>query len=172
MSNFKVGDNVYIKGQITNIEQNKIQVVLEGGYSINFRERHLIYKSYDDGLTDGWNLASKLIKQDEYSEKTLREIFNMSSCAIFETLTVQEVFKKLEEYERKKIKIGDVVEYHDNEIWVTEVDEYTNTFGGIKISAGDNFGGVYSVRDIAKCRPTGKHLELGTVFALINKRNE
>lgn len=65
-------------------------------------------EAYGKGLNDAWELAKKI---DEKLPNENWEIFNFGYCTeIFQRLTPQEAFAKLEAYEsEQEIKVGDVV---------------------------------------------------------------
>lgn len=173
---YKVGDEVLVKGKITNIGGVCVKYydVEFHSYSASVSENEIIEsKTYEQGLHEGrkerWELVKKLeaLPPDEREEilgyRTLE--------AIIADLTAEYVADRMEAYENK-IKVGDVVRDAENttEIWVTEING--NTFGGIKLTPTDEhgkFGGIYSLMSLQGYVKTGKHIDIESLLRQIGE---
>ena len=120
---YKVGDEVLIRGEITDVHEgtdNPYFVAHKHGY-INWVSEDKIIpmgKTYEMGLFDAWELAKKILYGNN---EQLIEIFGLyvkpeffdltHKREIINTHTPEEALAKIEAYEKEKeIKVGDVVE--------------------------------------------------------------
>lgn len=84
---------------------------------------------YQRGLEDAWECARRLLFNVEdggMSTSELCEIFHRyGSYSILKDYSVQEVMKRIEEYEKQKdaIKIGDEVKFNHDDIKATVMDQ-------------------------------------------------
>jgi hypothetical protein len=123
MSEYKIGDKVYLECEISDrdLSDNTYGVnyydyykVARTAYWVKSEQLHPTDESYNKGLNDAWELAGKiLIDSDDggYTIKELEKIFGtVFPGAVFADLTPQEALAKVKEYEeRNEIKKGDVV---------------------------------------------------------------
>lgn len=117
---FKVGDEVFIKGAITNVhEGTDYPYYVACDYScINWVSEDEIIpadKTYTQGFADAWELAKKICyepKKGGFSNAELMEIFGTVIIEeIYDRFTVEEALAEISEYEEKnEINVGDVVE--------------------------------------------------------------
>jgi len=165
MSKYKVGDKVFLEGEVTKIEKDNIPypygIRIAKNVEFMFCEEEMISKTYEDGLNDAWELARKI--ENKLDIPTAREIFDAYRIAdILDNFTPQETLAKIEAYEESKaIKVGDVVRFKDSktEVLITSVKEELN---GIHIQTDEygKIGDVHSCicrKDVEK---TGKHLDI------------
>ena len=120
MSDFKVGDKVYLECEVCRIDKSDNTYRLkhkdwDGEYSITSfvkdKALHPTDEAYNKGLDDAWELAKKIVLPDHlggYIVDELKDIFGKNT---FATLTAQEAFAKVKAYEeeRNEIKVGDLV---------------------------------------------------------------
>jgi len=118
---FKVGEEVLVKGAITDLHEGTDHPYF---VAVNYDSVHWVSedkiipmdKTYVDGLKDAWELAKKIL----YGiDEQLIEIFELNvkpaffnlthKRAIINDYTPEEVLAKIEAY-KKEIKVGDVVE--------------------------------------------------------------
>lgn len=84
---------------------------------------------YQRGLEDAWECARRLlftVEDGGMSTSELCEIFHRyGSYSILKDYSVQEVMKRIEEYEKQKdaIKIGDEVKFNHDDIKATVMDQ-------------------------------------------------
>lgn len=113
---FKVGDEVFVKGSIVEIENDEydaypVAVGFDKGRSEWYAEEELIpaNKTYEQGSADAWKLAKKLFA--EYKDSELCEIFGKGwSYPKLMEFTYEEVLAKIEACEKEnEIKVGDEV---------------------------------------------------------------
>lgn len=115
MSKYKVGDKVLLQGEVIKIEKDNvpypygIRIANNAGLEFMFCEEEMIFKTYEDGLADAWELARKI--ENKLDIPTAREIFDAYRIAdILDNFTPQEALAKIEAYEESNaIKVGDVV---------------------------------------------------------------
>ena len=117
---YKVGDEVYVKGTIKEIVKGVMYpfhvefAEMEHGHFLR-EELYKADKTYEQGLTDAWELAKKIRVQPidgGIPLNELEEIFGTTFMdTIFKNNTYEEALAKIETYEKEKeIKVGDVVE--------------------------------------------------------------
>ena len=71
-------------------------------------------KSYDDGLKEAWDIATRLLLDSDISSSTIRELFGEyeDACNILKNFTIHEVKAKLEHYDEvTKVLVGDIIEH-------------------------------------------------------------
>lgn len=125
-------------------------------------------KTYEDGLNDAWELASKITKAKEdggFSSAEMRGIFESTSPAyVMHRYSYQEALAKLKAYEEtQEIKVGDVVQICGlNKTYVvTAID----TDRGEKYYCGIGEKGTWFFqRDVVK---TGKHIDIESLLGQI-----
>lgn len=113
---FKVGDEVLIKAEISDIHEGleRPYFVTANCYGVGWvSEKEIVSdKTYTDGLNDAWQLAKKIHHapcDGGYSADEVRKIFGCCN-GIMHKFTAEEALAKISEYEREKeIKVGDVV---------------------------------------------------------------
>lgn len=142
MSEFKVGDKVYLECEVSQKDMSDNTYRLEykdysDVYSItDFVKDDVLHTpddAYNKGLDDAWELAKKIVLPDHlggYTVDELKDIFGKNTFAsLMNTFSPQEALAKVKAYEeeRNEIKVGDVVEFKDGciESIVTKVDGYT-----------------------------------------------
>lgn len=123
MSEFNVGDKVYLEGKISEYDASDNTYCV--GYS-DYRELpkttrwvkddvlHTPDELYNKGLNDAWELARKIIIQPDdggYTAQELAEMFRtVVPSAVIADFAPQEALAKVKDYEeRNEIKVGDVV---------------------------------------------------------------
>lgn len=139
MSDFKVGDKVYLECEVRekDMSDDTYRLTYEDcsdGYSITDFVKddvlHPVNESYNRGLNDAWELAKKIVLPDHlggYTVDELKDIFGKNTFApLMDTLTAQEALAKVKAYEEEcnKIKVGDIVTVRGSilESIVTKVD--------------------------------------------------
>lgn len=142
MSEFNIGDKVYLEGKIGKYDESDNTYCVD--YFDYYKETHSTVwvknavlhtrdDTYNEGLNDAWELAKKIVLSDGdggYSCEELENIFGYRSPAsVFKVFAPQEVFAKVKAYEeeRNEIKVGDVVKlksvYAQGEGIVTKITE-------------------------------------------------
>lgn len=169
MSEFNVGDKVYLEGKISEYDASDNTYCV--GYS-DYRKfphtsrwvkddvLHTADELYNKGLNDAWELAKKITLPTDnggYSYEELENIFNYRSPAsIFKAFTPQEALVKAKEYEeRNEIRVGDVVELKGNHVVESIVTRITKT----NIYRLFKDGSCSSSCDREYLRKTGKHFD-------------
>jgi len=123
MSDFKVGDKVYLEGKINEYDENDNTCCVDYcDYYKNTRTTnwvkddalHPVNESYNKGLNDAWELARKIVlpmDKGGYTADELRNIFSKNTyMAAMSDFTPQEALAKVKEYEeRNKFSVGDVI---------------------------------------------------------------
>lgn len=139
MSDFNVGDKVFLECEVTDIDRsdNTYRLAFEDfadeESTIGWVDKevlHPVNESYNRGLNDAWELAKKIVLPDHlggYTVDELKDIFDKNTFSpLMNTLTPQEALAKVKTYEeeRNEIKVGDVVTYRGSilEGIVTRVD--------------------------------------------------
>jgi hypothetical protein len=123
MSEFNIGDKVYLEGKISEYDERDNTYCVE--YSDYHKISHITYclkddvlhpadDDYNKGLNDAWELAKKMALPTDkggYTASELAYIFGgVNYEVIFKVFTPQEALAKVKEYEeRNEIKVGDVV---------------------------------------------------------------
>lgn len=128
---FKVGDEVFVKGSIVEIENDEydacpVAVGFDKGRSEWYAEEELIpaNKTYEQGLADAWALAKKIY---DMKEDAIEKVFGITGMIggfwnVVREMTPEEALAKIEAYEKEKeIKPTDIVEYDGKNWVVTEV---------------------------------------------------
>lgn len=139
MSEFNIGDRVYLEGKIGKYDESDNTYCVDyfdyhkETYStvwVKGAALHATDDNYNKGLNDAWELAKKITLPTDnggYSCKELENIFNYRSPeSIFKAFTPQEALAKAKEYdERNEIKVRDVVRLKGghNEGIVTSITE-------------------------------------------------
>lgn len=141
MSNFKVGDKVYLECEVSEKDRS------DNTYRLKYKDwtneysttvfvkndvLHPVNEPYNQGLNDAWELAKKIVLPDHlggYTVDELKDIFDNNTFApLMNTLTPQEALAKVKTYEEEhnEIKVGDVVTVRGSilEGIVTRVDGY------------------------------------------------
>jgi len=110
MSKYKVGDFVNIRCRLSaRAKENYLADFPSGGFVwVNESCIQEDSKTYEQGLQDAWELASKCVS---IRDKARLEIFNTDNIYIIVAKhTYQEALAKIEAYEESKaIKVGDVI---------------------------------------------------------------
>lgn len=123
MSEFKVGDKVYLECEVSEKDMSDNTYRLEykdysDGYSItDFVKDDVLHtpdEAYNKGLDDAWELAKKIVLPDHlggYTVDELKDIFGKNTFAsLMNTFSPQEALAKVKAYEEyNEIKVGDVV---------------------------------------------------------------
>ena len=124
MSEFNVGDKVYLEGKISEYDKDDNTYCVD--YSDYCKETHSTVwvkgavlhptdESYNKGLNDAWELVKKIVLSDGdggYSCDELENIFGYRSPAsVFKAFTPQEALAKVKECEDEcnEIRVGDVI---------------------------------------------------------------
>lgn len=119
MKEFEVGDKVLVEAEIVDkseVNLNKYQIDIDcyeySSYAwVNGKNVHpddAITKTYEDGMTEAWELSKNISTQ--YTEKELGEIFGFPYPLKLLELTAQEAAEKIKAWEdAKEIHVGDVV---------------------------------------------------------------
>ena len=115
---YKVGDEVFIKGEVVEVMNDvpypvRVRLGSDNG-GLVFTNDEVCYadkivKTYEMGLNDAWKLADKVY---EMRNQQRYDVFGTESLAKVMDLSPQEALAKIEAYEKGKseIKVGDVVE--------------------------------------------------------------
>ena len=164
---YKVGDEVLVKGEVVEVMQ-----AVPYPYRVKIgEENHLLAeceavyltKTYEQGLSDAWQLAKKIVLKAEkggFNYDDFVRIFGIGDyTTLFEKMTVEEALAKIEAYEKeKKIKVGDEVVHSEGSFQT----KFTVTFfERNKIEGFDKNGNTHSF-----CYPnpyikkTGKHIDI------------
>ena len=176
---FKVGDEVLIKGEITDVHEgtdNPYFVAYKHGYINWVSEDKIIQmnKTYEMGLNDAWELAKKILYGND---EQLIEIFGSCIDRIYFDLTCkreiincytpQEALAKIEAYEKEKeINVGDEVVLDDEEKTVFIVTRIRNGFISGFDKDGTTHSYVFPNRFIQK---TGKHIDIESLLRQIGE---
>ena len=125
-----------------------------------------LMKALNDGRNEVWELTKKLWYSGTHKCK---EIFGYEfSIDIIEHLTPQEAIAKLEAYEKEQaeIKVGDVVQHKDGDLYlvITKEDDIDYDLGAIDLQTMklDRLSG----KSFA-FKKTGKHIDIQSVLAQI-----
>lgn len=138
MSDFKVGDKVYLECKVTHKDasDNTYQIRYKNWHDnelptdfVKNDVLHSVNEPYNQGLNDAWELAKKIVLPDHlggYTVDELKDIFGKNTFAsLMNTFSPQEALAKVKAYEeRNEIRVGDVVKNRDVfiESIVTRVD--------------------------------------------------
>ena len=123
MSEFKVGDKVYLECEVRekDMSDDTYRLTYEDcsdGYSItDFVKDDVLHtpdEAYNKGLDDAWELAKKIVLPDHlggYTVDELKDIFVKNTfVSLMNTFSSQEALAKVKVYEEhNEIKVGDVV---------------------------------------------------------------
>lgn len=145
MSEFNVGDKVYLEGKISEYDASDNTYCVD--YSDYYKETHSTVwvktavlhppdDAYNKGLNDAWELAKKIVINSDdggYTANELEEMFRtIFPDEVFADFTPQEALAKVKAYEeeRNEIKVGDVIRLKGtgNESIVTRVTEISLYF--------------------------------------------
>lgn len=161
MSDFKIGDKVYLECEVSEKDMSDDTYRLEYkdysvGYSItDFVKDDVLHtpdEAYNRGLNDAWELAKKIVLPDHlggYTVDELKDIFDkITFASLMNTFSPQEALVKVKAYEKEhdEIKVGDVFKLKGaiHEAIVTRVNEislyylFKNGSCG-RLSAKENF---------------------------------
>lgn len=171
---FKVGDEVFVKGSIVEIENDEydaypVAVGFDKGRSEWYAEEELIPvgKTYEQGIADAWELAKKV-----YNMKIadIDEIFGVNGgfYEVMRDFSIEEALAKISEYEREKeIKVGDEVvhgcEGLETKFFVTYIDYHS--IKGIEKN-GDTHFFTFPNQYIKK---SGKHIDIESLLKEIGE---
>ncbi len=130
---YKVGDEVLVKGKITNVEGVSVKYydVEFNSYAASVSENELVSdKTYEKGLEDAWSLARKIILTTGFS---VEELYSIFGCRAYESIlrnfTAEEALAKIEAYKKEKeIKVNSIVENSMGVLGVVTRDENTNVY--------------------------------------------
>lgn len=156
---YKVGDEVFIKAEITDVhrECDKPYFVHPNLDSLNWVSEEKIFpadKTYEQGLADAWELARRLyaLRPDERDE-----MFKYCTVkAIIEDCTIEEVMDCIEAYENEKeIKVGDVVHHIGGKTFIVT---YIHDDG--HVSGITEEGGIYSRVGTESVVKSDKHIDI------------
>lgn len=114
-------------------------------------------KTYTDGLNDAWKMAKK-IDTMEYEE--LCSIFNGHSSFrwIVDNFTPQDALERIENYEKTKLKVGDVIE----SVYSGRLGVITKLNRNVRyVLFEDGMAGDMAHKDIIK---TDKHIDITSVL--------
>lgn len=123
MSEFNIGDKVYLEGKISEYDEK------DNTYCVDYSDYHkfthtscwikddVLYpadEDYNKGLNDAWELAKKIVlprRDGGYSWQKFERIFDYRDYdSVLKAFTPQEALAKVKEYEeRDEIKVRDVV---------------------------------------------------------------
>jgi hypothetical protein len=139
MSEFKVGDKVYLEGKISKHDKNDNTYCVDyfdyhkDTYStvwVNDDVLHPADDAYNKGLNDAWNLAKKIVLPSHMGGYTMDEFKNIfdknTYISAMSDFTPQEALAKVKKYEEHNvIKVGDVIRLKGNthEAIVTRANE-------------------------------------------------
>lgn len=140
MSEFKVGDKVYLECEVSEKDRSDNTYRLKhkdwaNEYSTTVFVKndvlHPVDEAYNKGLEDAWELAKKIVLPDHlggYTVDELKDIFGKNTFAsLMNTFSPQEALAKVKAYEEEhnEIKVGDVVKLKgtSHEAVVTRVTE-------------------------------------------------
>lgn len=140
MSEYYIGDKVYLEGKISKHDKN------DNTYCVDYFDYHkdthstvwvkddvlhTTDESYNKGLNDAWELAKKIAALEDdggYSCEELENIFgHVATASVLKVFTPQEALAKVKAYEEEhiRIRVGDVVKLKGTsyEAVVTRVSE-------------------------------------------------
>lgn len=116
--------------------------------------------TYEQGLNDMWELIGKFISLDERKQK---EYFGVTWVSeLLENFTPQQALARMVECENAVIKVGDIVEFLEEEKrrgWVTSIK--SNACYGIFSN-----GSIFAM-NISECKKLDKYLDLAPIFNVI-----
>lgn len=171
---YKVGDEVLVKAEIMNndvrgCKQLKIKDIGGCLYAwVEEKELRSVDKTYEQGLSDAWELAKKIVlseKQGGFSYEQLKEMFGVGDCRFALTnCTAEEALAKIEAYEREKeINVGDVVKL----VNVNGKGVVLNVVSDlVRILWADGVSGSYKKGCIEK---TDKHIDIESLLRQIGE---
>ena len=166
MSDFKVGDKVYLECEVFNKDMSDNAYILkyknwygskDGTNYVKDDVLHPTDEPYNKGLRDAWELARKIVLPTGKGGYTVEEIDNIfgkrTYISVMETFTPQEALTKVKAYE-DEIKVGDVVTMRGEvvESIVTKVDGYI-------IFRLFKDGSCYCGTNKENLRKTGRHFD-------------
>lgn len=171
---YKVGDEVFIKAEITDVhpESERPYFVQPCYDSVNWVSKNKLYRcdgNYEQGLADAWDLVRKVyaLELDE-REKILGY---QGLKPILEDLSPEYVADAIESYEKEKeIKVGDVIESRRSKrkfLIVTEEDDNSDyDFGVIDLETMmiDRI-----CNDLCYYKKTGKHIDIESLLRQIGE---
>lgn len=169
MSEFNVGDKVYLECEVVNKDMS------DNTYQLKYRNWHggknsktdyvtddVLHtpdESYNKGLNDAWELARNIILPSHmggYTADEFKNIFGKNTyMAAMRDFTPQEALAKAKEYEeRNEIKNGDVIKLKGttHEAIATRVTETNICF----LFRDGSCGSLHAEKDFEK---TGRHYE-------------
>ena len=171
MSNFNVGDRVYLEGEISKYDES------DNTYCIDYYDYykrsqtscwvkddvlHPADDAYNKGLEDAWELAKKIVLfggDGGYSSQELKRIFDFGSYeAVLKAFTPQEALAKVKAYEEKhdEIKVGDVVTIKDG---VSDFESIVTKVSGRVVYRLFSDGSCDGYADKEDLEKTGKHFD-------------
>jgi hypothetical protein len=169
MSDFNIGDKVYLEGKISRYDASDNTYCVDyfdyhkDTYSTVWVKDDVLHPAddaYNKGLNDAWNLAKKIVLPSHMGGYTMDEFKNIfdknTYISAMSDFTPQEALAKVKAYEeRNEIKVGDVVKFRGDciESIVTKVDGYI-VYRLFKDGSCNLFH--YNKGDLVK---TGKHFD-------------
>lgn len=114
MSEFKVGDDVFIKAKIVKLPScgDSGYLVVSNGDLMSHWESEvypILEKTYEDGLNEAWKLAREIYKMDG---PTMGSVFGSWEGSDAYCLSIHEAMDKVKKWkDEKAIHVNDVVEH-------------------------------------------------------------
>ena len=166
---FKVGDEVFIKAEITDVHpgSERPYFVHPNLDSVNWVSKNTLYRSdgnYEQGLADSWNLLKKVY---DMTCNAIEEIFDVEGgfWDVIRDFTYEEALAKIEAYEKEKeIKVGDVVHHMGGKTFIVT---YIHDDG--HVSGITEEGGIYSRVGIGNVVKAGKHIDIESLLKEIGE---
>lgn len=120
-------------------------------------------ESYESGLKDAWEATRKICctpTDGGFTVDKLKKIFGTGVlCHVVKKFEVEEVVKKIKEYE-EKINVGDVLEHKEWKIRVVVTKVKESSFNSINMSNLEFVKGVIG----DNWKKTGQHYDLNEIF--------
>ena len=171
MSEFKVGDKVYLKGEISDYDARDNTYCVkyynycglsEITYWVNDDVLHTPDELYNKGLNDAWELAKKIVEDSDKGGYTVEELAKIFGTGlphrVFATFTSQEAFAKAKEYEeRNEIRVGDEIKLESGRLGIVTYADETSASALLKDGRSVAFC-------VEFCSKTGKHYDIESIL--------
>ena len=167
MQEFKVGDTVQVPMKIIDEGLGKYGLSYKDLCSFRADKKILgeiaAEKSYEDGLSEAWELARRIISTREFHYADIANIFKVDRENVLEKFSAQEAAAKIKAWEEgKKFHVGDVVRHHGKECVVTKIFDSDPEKCYLLWEDGGTGTGAFS-----KFEKTGRTIDIAGILAEI-----